>query len=29
MMVDPAERYMSADQMANDLGETLDLLSVS
>jgi serine/threonine protein kinase len=28
MMVDPAERYMSADQMADDLGATLDLLQV-
>ena len=29
MMVDPAERYMSADQMAEALGATLDLLPVS
>jgi eukaryotic-like serine/threonine-protein kinase len=29
MMVDPAERYMSADQMAKALDATLDLLPVS
>jgi serine/threonine-protein kinase len=29
MMVDPAERYMSADQMAEALSSTLDLLPVS
>lgn len=29
MMVDPAERYMSADQMAKALGAALDLLPVS
>jgi serine/threonine-protein kinase len=29
MMIDPAERYMSADQMSEALGSTLQLLSVS